>query len=153
MKENDIMLGDLVRRRWTCTDTGREVIKDLQVAEIRKNGNTLYAWSKNGNMGRVEDLEPIPLTAEILEKNGFKFDGSGQCSMMFLSKPQFAEGLRFNIYVGLKRKTIEVFAAHPIEKSPNWRKSNKVYLEVCGCYVHELQHAIRLCGIDLDIVI
>lgn len=77
----------------------------------------------------IDYLDPIPLTPEILEKNGFVFAGDGQMCMMFLSKPQFAEGLRFNIYVGLKRKTIEVFAAHPIEKSPNWRKSNKVYLE------------------------
>ena len=99
----------------------------------------------------LDAIEPVPLTPEILEKNGFKFDGSGQCSMMFLSKPQFAEGLRFNIYVGLKRKTIEVFAAHPIEKSPNWRKSNKVYLEVCGCYVHELQQALQLCGIKKEV--
>ena len=151
MKASDIQIGDWVRRRWTCADTGREIVKDFQVAEIRKNWDTLYVWKDGGNMGAVEQIEPIPLTPEILEKNGFKFDGSGQCSMMFLSKPQFAEGLRFNIYVGLKRKTIEVFAAHPIEKSPNWRKSNKVYLEVCGCYVHELQQAISLCGIDKEI--
>lgn len=96
-------------------------------------------------------LEPIPLTPEILEKNGFRFDGSGRRSMMFISEPHFADGIRFNIYVGLKHKTIEVFAAHPVEKSPNWRKSNKVYLEVCGCYVHELQNALSLCGIKHDI--
>ena len=96
---------------------------------------------------------PIPLTPEILEKNGFKFDGSGQRSMMFISTPHFDNGIRYNIYVGLKNKTIEVFAAHPVEKSPNWRKSNKVYLEVCGCFVHELQHALRLCGIEKDIIV
>lgn len=98
-------------------------------------------------------LEPIPLTPEILEKNGFKFDGSGQRSMMFISKPQFSDGIRFNIYVGLKHKTIESFAAHPVEKSSNWRKSNKVCLEVCGCYVHELQNALLLCGIEKEITI
>ena len=99
----------------------------------------------------VEELAGIPLTPEILEKNGFRFDGSGRRSMMFISEPHFADGIRFNIYVGLKHKTIEAFAAHPVEKSPNWRKSNKVYLEVCGCYVHELQHALRLCGIEKEI--
>lgn len=71
--------------------------------------------------------------------------------MMLISKPHFSEGIRYNIYVGLKKKTIDVFVAHPVEKSPNWRKSNKVYLEVCGLYVHELQHALRLCGIDKTI--
>lgn len=119
-------------------------------------------WSENRQVGLIDIemiaesvylAEPIPLTPEILEKNGFKFDGSGQCSMMFLSEPRYSEGQRFNIYVGFKHKTIEVFVAHPIEKSPNWRKINKAYLEVCGPYVHELQHALRLCWIDADIVI
>ena len=100
-----------------------------------------------------EYLDPIPLTPEILEKNGFKFDGSGQRSMMLISKPHFSEGIRYNIYVGLKKKTIEVFVAHPVEKSPNWRKSNKVYLEVCGLYVHELQHCLKLVGIDKEIIL
>lgn len=153
MNAKDLMIGDWVRRRWTCTDTGREVVKDFQITQICKNGENLYVYRSKGNMGRVDQIEPIPLTQEILEKNGFKFDGSGQCSMMFLSEPRFSEELRFNIYVGLKRKTIEVFAAHPIERLPNWRKSNKVYLEVCGCYVHELQHTLRLCGIDKEIEI
>jgi len=103
------------------------------------------------NIWDEDTFAPIPLTPEILEKNGFKFDGSGQCSMMFLSEPHFSEGQRFNIYVGLKHKTIEVFVAHPIEKSPNWRKTNKAYLEVCGPYVHELQHCLKLVGIDKEI--
>lgn len=140
MKANELMISDWVKfaGRYSGIDG------------IAEGG---YSVHISGRWAPTFDIEPIPLTQEILEKNGFKFDGSGQCSMMFLSEPQFAEGLRFNIYVGLKRKTIEVFAAHPIEKSPNWRKGNKVYLEVCGCYVHELQHAFRLCGIEKEIVL
>ena len=146
MKANEICIGDFVR-----------------VKHLSKSGKVYRIDAANGNKNcsvalfdgdfSLDDIEPIELTPEILEKNGFKFDGSGQRSMMFISTPHFDNGIRYNIYVGLKNKTIEVFAAHPVEKSPNWRKSNKVYLEVCGCFVHELQHALRLCGIEKDIIV
>lgn len=137
MKASELMVGDWVNLSKGNFSENRQV----GLVDIEMIAESVYL------------AEPIPLTPEILEKNGFKFDGSGQCSMMFLSEPRYSEGQRFNIYVGFKHKTIEVFVAHPIEKSPNWRKINKAYLEVCGPYVHELQHALRLCGIDLDIVI
>lgn len=122
MKENDIMLGDWVRRRWTCTDTGREVVKDFQVTEIHKLGNFLYAWGKSGNMGRVEQLEPIPLTAEIMEKN---FPGPE----VIVWWP-FLDGFH-----------CETQTYGDIMVSGKFR------------YAHQLQHALRLCWIDADIVI
>lgn len=116
MKATELMIGDWVRRRWTCSDTGREVVKDSQVTEIRKNGETLYAWSKNGNIGRVENLEPIPLTTEILEKNGF-----------------------------INSVDVALFD----------RETGRIESDfVCAAkleYIHELQHALRLCGIEREI--
>lgn len=136
MESNELMIGDWYAFRghpYKCTASDIASIAECE------------------EKGAQTDISEIPITPEILEKNGFKFDGSGQCSMMFLSEPRFSEGQRFNIYVGLKHKTIEVFVAHPIEKSPNWRKTNKAYLEVCGPYVHELQHCLKLVGIDKEI--
>lgn len=147
MKAEELCIGDWVEFPH-CIDR----IVDLPY--IRGNGLCAsFAASATLFTVPIEQLKPIPLTQEILEKNGFKFDGSGQRSMMLISTPHFSEGIRYNIYVGLKKKTIEVFSAHPEEKSPNWRKSNKVYLEVCGCYVHELQRALRLCNIDKEMVL
>lgn len=139
MKANELMIGNWVKSRGKIEQV-REVYDGFICTDSFKDSHDYY-------------FDPIPLTQEILEKNEFKFDGSGQRSMMLISTPHFSEGIRYNIYVGLKKKTIEVFVAHPVEKSPNWRKSNKVYLEVCGCYVHELQHALRLCGIEKEIVL
>jgi hypothetical protein len=139
MKENDIMLGDWVRRRWTCSDTWRKVVKDFQVTEIRKNGNTLYAWGKNGNMGRVEDLEPIPLTPEILEKNGFK-----------QSSEKSEHGyLRYYI------ESILIIECHQRYKGRYHFifRFGETRIHTTIRFIHELQHALRLCGIDLDIVI
>ena len=132
---------------------------------VRVKSLTLDGYFKEGVSfippwdGEVEvstlAIQPIPLTPEILEKNGFSWDGSGQRSMMLITPfgREDKDALRYNIYVGLKYRTIEVFAAHPQERKPGWRKSNKAFLEVCGPYVHELQHALRLCGIDKEIVI
>lgn len=156
MKATELMIGDWV---YGCTDpySPDEEQKKFPVKVIRIDiDGDIYTMGKSPSDDPYDyewwNIEPIPLTPEILEKNGFKYDGSGQRSMMLMT-PHGVSGTRWNIYVGLKHKTIDVFSAPPVEKSPGWRKHNKVYLEVCGCYVHELQHALRLCGIDKEIVL
>lgn len=142
------MLGD-----WLCYRIGEDKLSmPMQVCLISESevyltfdGNEADPWICD-----VDALVPIPLTAEILEKNNFdQWTGSGDSTKMCLSP--HGDGVRYNLYVGLKHKTIEVFCAPPVEKSPGWRKHNKVYLEVCGCYVHELQHALRLIGVEKEI--
>ena len=140
MKEQDLMIGDFIHHKTTG--------ETLQVTEILSWGVKVKEY--DDAVADSIDIQPIPLTREILEKNGFRFDGSGQMSMMLMT-PHGDSGTRWIINVGLKHKTIEVFSAPPLEKYPGCRKLNKVYLEVCGCYVHELQHAIRMCGIEKEI--
>lgn len=77
----------------------------------------------------IELIEPVPLTPEILEKNGFK-------NMGFFGK---CEVENWKILCDTKNVAI-IHKEHtdidiPIE------------------YVHELQHALRLCGIDKEIVL
>lgn len=122
-----LMLGDWVRRRWTCRDTGREVVKDFQLTAIQKIGESLYAWGKNGNMGRVEDLEPIPLTPEVLEKNGFVYN-----ELPFVQGWE-QYGLTLTVGGGGFRVSCGQNVAMIIDS------------------VHELQNALRLCGITLNI--
>lgn len=72
------------------------------------------------------DLEPIPLTADILEKNGFYYDEDRKFYLMgviFQIKPE--NGGRFSF-------------------------------KICGCpyplnTVHELQHVMRICGVEKEI--
>lgn len=136
MEAKDLMIGDWVKSRGKIEKV-TSVYEGYICTDSFKDSHDYY-------------FEPIPLTPEILEKNGFTWDGSGQRSMMF-NTPIDDEGVRYFIYVGFKRGTIEIHAAHPILKCERWRKANKVYLEVCGLYVHELQHALRLCGIEKEI--
>ena len=156
MKASELMTGDFV----TFKDSIKEGdIIPIQIVSIDLYGNCFVrigedAITLKGACDDIDlnDLSGVPLTEEILEKNGFRWDGSGQRSMM-LATDIGSPDLRYNIYVGLLKGTIEIHAAHPIETEPGsgWRKYNKVYLQVCGMYVHELQHALRLCGVEIEI--
>lgn len=93
----------------------------------------------------IDDIQPIPLTPEILEKNGFKkqFDYQWKyrdngCKIVISIAPQIKiEG--------------EMLGETPIN----------IMLEgalfdiniTSDCYVHTLQHILRLCGITLNIKI
>jgi len=152
MKIEDLMVGDWIHYKM---DLGKDGIyeKDIRITNIygcevncEVRGHEIISGK------RLDNLEPIPLTPEILEKNGFKWTGSGD-STGWLSTPWGYDGIRYNIYVGLKKKTIEVHSAHPELRTDSWRKVNKVSLEVCGCFVHELQHALRLCGINHEMIL
>lgn len=78
----------------------------------------------------VHDIEPIPLTPEILEKNGFE---DTICDAIWIST---------NCNLLWKDGKLKNFCREEDD-------------EVCiPCeYVHKLQHALKLCGIDKEIVI
>lgn len=150
MKPTDIQIGDLLTFEECLNDEAYPVIKVTGILQ-----DSFFARiddAKGEDELDYEGVVGIPLTAEILEKNGFRWDGSGQQEMMFMT-PHNDKGIRYNLYVGLKHKTINVYSTFPELKSPNWRKHNQVDLEVCGPYVHELQHALRLCGIEKEIIV
>ena len=82
--------------------------------------------SKLSQYGEYNDIKPIPLTKEILKKNGFRqvmFDFV--LDMMHIRRDENVEC--FYIVVGGKGTRID--------------------------YVHEFQHALKLCGIDKEIVL
>ena len=82
-------------------------------------------------------IEPIPLTPEILEKNGFEKNKFVKC---------------FSEYVLKKGESEIIVARGEIEEM--WIRrtlAERAYCLPYPKYVHELQHALRLCGIDLDI--
>ena len=116
MKANELMIGD-----WA--DFAPE-LGDQPIAKII-TVNDLYMID-NGRMV----VRPIPLTPEILEKNGFEdtmgdaFWISTSCNLLW------------------KDGKLQNFCREEDD-------------EVCiPCeYVHELQHALRLCKVDKEIVL
>lgn len=129
MKANELMLGNWVRLRHRFSD-GEEIVKDFQVTEIRTHHgpDDYYIWGERGNMGKIDDIEPITLTEEILEKNGwspitYKIEGAENvhCRPMEVAKDYVV----FEVSCG--------WGAYPV------------------VFVHQLQHLLRLFEIDKEI--
>lgn len=123
MKANELMIGD-----WVIGGSGSG--KPFKIGII--DPNFLY-WN---------EVQPIPLTPEILEKNGFRivFDGELHTS--------YFQDIEHFLYTEIK-----------VDKTGIYQKlsmcdclGNKVVLVECK-FVHQLQHALRLCGIDKNIVL
>jgi len=119
MEAKDLMIGDWVynHRNWECPIV--EIHKDSAVVIARHYGEEEFLLS---------DLRPIPLTPEILEKNGF------------VRNETWAEWVHYcdNIFID--------FTILENETSFHLDLPNAMI-----DYVHELQHALRLCGIDKEI--
>lgn len=124
MKENEIQIGDWVRR-----DYGGEV-KDFRVDSlIRDHTLEIGVYGDRGFMGYADQIEPVPLTAEMLERNGFK-----HIDIPF--SPEW-ELFGVTIYRGDGRFYLDY--------------GTNMSMEIM--YVHQLQHLLLLCGIIRDIVL
>ena len=121
------MIGD-----WVWYDNQPHQIRQLGVFGENRDGDSYPAVCVGkpngiGFMLERNEIDPIPLTPEILEKNGFVVE-SGFCYGNPLKYCVLVDGLW--IYI-----------------------SGENYFEGNLEYVHQLQHAIRLCGIEKKIIL
>ena len=151
MKENELMIGDWVQVK-DCIDQSYyfdeyEPGEIVQVRELLDNGiNPNWAGAEVSSILGLEDIQPIPLTPEILEKNGF-------------------EKLDFSHFqIGDRRLVLDADGRWDGPLSWHWvvtemdtnAKGQPVVLDYYVAtinYVHQLQHALRLCGITKEIQI
>lgn len=119
MKANELQIGDFVR----C---GEILVRITRISETSASGIDIDA------------LEPIPLTEEILKANGFihhDYWNKG-CYAYDAHKQDILWSMDF--YFAPKKGRMEFGAAGKKATINDWH---------CE-YVHELQHAIRLCGLN-----
>ena len=144
MKATELMIGD-----WVIF--GDEPLKvqhiynngyDDVVAEIVEDGTNEYGVYEEIKDVSVVYCSPIPLTPEILKKNGF-YDRNTQ---WYCKK--FGSYVCFDIAISLVYREIEVSKVcgagtdcEEVEYGSSIVFSN----DIC---VHTLQHALRLCGLD-----
>ena len=140
MEKNELMLGDWVLwhdKGWASDGKQCEETRRCQITSIRECGFSVEWTDEDGfcdveNNVFDEDVKPIPLTSEILEKNGWKdisFDSEADYYNDDVEMVSFYEGKDGNAWwwhVGLE-------LAAPIN------------------YVHELQHILKLFKIDKEI--
>ena len=123
MKANEIMVGDWVYLPSIMSDDKYPV----QVLEIQDDCIKYYGGGKK-MMVLFEHIEPIPLTPEILEKNGFVDERSNYAYR--------TDNYHVCYYCADEKLSINKYGA---------------ILDVHCFYVHQLQHALRLCEITLNI--
>lgn len=124
MKAEDLMIGDWVLVKELYFSNLTNVISEYQHQIRLKDFAEMY------NAGEYKKYEPIPLTTEILEKNGFY-------NSVLIDDYKITDGVHYNIdskqiLFGFEYGTV---------------------LEIDCCYVHELQHALKLCKIKKEIVL
>lgn len=125
MKATELMIGDLVT--YTGDDEGPITASIEGINEYSDFGIEIL-----GTCERIEDIEPIPLTPEILEKNGWictKGDNKPRHDIFYHTMLDYR---------------------HRLEVCPKggfyWQTNGSL---ICGIvYVHELQHALRLCRLN-----
>lgn len=134
MKANELMLGDWVQGH--LPNTPSKVVgipNEYRLAVITQGGAYMEL--------SIDDFLPIPLTPEILKKNGFDFlyssvpGGTPQEQRMRKVDTYKWQGIAVNYY----------------HETNDFQMVN--FRGVRFDYVHQLQHALRLCGIEKEIVL
>ena len=119
MKADELMVGD-----WVHNDLG----ETQQVVELREEGVMLYY----NDIYPYDDIQPIPLTPEILEKNGLTLSLYGE---------HFPEDKRYDLEISVVGGRIF------------WTINGHEYDIMHLRFVHELQHCLKLVGIKKEIQI
>lgn len=120
MKANELMIGDWV---YNTHNQQNEQVQEIGSGLVMLNYNDLYEY---------DEIEPIPLTPEILEKNGWMYIAEDK-----VFYPENLKGELPWIYY-ITDGTNDVF-----------RMKDFCNLQ----YVHQLQHALRLCEIEKEIIL
>ena len=140
MKAEELMIGDYIKHGFGGIG---------KVTELSKGIVTVYDKGLDDGEGNCEvnfaenEIQPIPLTPEILEKNGFVIKKKWAQIGNFGDSPLIMWHFEDNA-------TLHDFK-HELEIHQN--DTGKVHITIPCEYVHELQHALRLCSIDKEIVL
>lgn len=138
MKTRDLMMGDYI----SVKPSGMPI----KVSAVHHKKVAYHAIISKLIWVRESLLEPIPLIPEILEKNGFI------ANKHVYPYPYYE-------YTNEENK-LKVGFAFPHGNRTSYKDpwvyidSEDVFVEHLPCvFVHQLQHAFRLCGIEKEIVI
>lgn len=156
MKANELMIGD-----WVLLDGEPYQIRQLGIYGVDRDGEDYAAVcvGKPNGVGLIverNEIEPIPLTPEILAKNGFYYgytsDEEDIASNTIAQLSEEEKGWVWDEGAG----SVKVIF-------PN--ESDGGEIQICDqCFdrnmafgfsenimLHELQHALHLCGIEKEI--
>ena len=139
--EKDLMVGDLVQ--YGDIHTVKTRVLAISSVDNGKHWHIQVEPECPNSMRIVamHAVEPIPLTVEILRKNGF------------IIKKKWAQIGNFGDSPLIMWHFIDdpILRNYSTELEIHQNDTGKVHIHIPCKYVHELQHALRLCGIDKEI--
>lgn len=134
LKISDLSVGDWVKVRLNKCDYHEPDTFKAKVLSV-VNNSVGVGYDKSGIVmsALVEDLHPIPITAEMLEKNGFERSTSQfivyHTDKVWISYDNPSETWSVTMYINDFTSNLHANILH----------------------IHQLQHALRLAGVDKEI--
>ncbi|MBR3590292.1 MAG: hypothetical protein IKK89_05905 [Alistipes sp.] len=128
LKISDLSVGDLVLNKKGFPTKVQVITSEgnMRCGEDAKPEHSVHIW--------ITDVSPIPITPEILEKNGFRKNGKyNEWNIGEWNENPF-------IGVSLDRQSLRVR-----------HFDNDIFIEDKVLFVHQLQHALRLAGVEKEI--
>ena len=137
LKISDLSVGDWVMVEWPDGERWRGRLTRLSIT------GEVEVCCANGKQVRCSSdfISPIPITAEILEKNGWSTDG--MYATLRIDEHRHLE------YYYHEHRLRKWYCG--VDEWENHAKVNDITFAV-HCYsVHQLQHALRLAGVEKEI--
>lgn len=145
MKANELMIGD-----WVLTD----MLEQMQVCEIHEDEVML----DYNDMYDYADIQPILLNPQILERNGFYWGYTSNeydiASNTIVSLDEDDKGWVWDEGGGAVKIQFPTNSDGGVIVADDQSFDRFLTLHFCNdIYVHELQHILKLCKINKEIVL
>ena len=140
MKAKELMIGD-----WVLYNGQPKVVQMIDGYGDTELENEILC---DGMYHKPIEVSPIPLSAEILEKNGFEelMSEGEEVAAMFGRKPEPTGVWQY----GFGR--FDSVAYVPERSFLRIKFMEGYQADIANIkYVHELQHALRLCGVEKEV--
>lgn len=148
MKVNELSVGDWVQVRSVALRGEERLSPPMRVSAIGEDWVNTMIDHEQGDPFEddIKDIRPIPLTAGILEKNGFERISESPYVLEYRlcvdGKCESYLFVNFRLRTGMIQVCFDSAGTFP-----------KIGFTKYEMFVHDLQHALFMCGIDKDIIL
>lgn len=154
MKTNELMLGDLVTFKDCQMDKTPVIIEIMGIGyndTLQEDDSACLVridGDKSCDIIEIDDeIVGIPLTPEILEKNGFDYEKTNDVWILECGEIIIEVGIYHPDFINVSYKQITPDGIN------EGNISSICKIDGSDIMTHELQHALRLCGISKEIVL
>ena len=142
MNATDLMIGDYIQVKDNEGNSAAEFICDIEYI-IQWKAYGVRTCNCGGKWRNESEIEPIPLTRDIIERVGFPFNDNETHSAIQDIYAHRMEFFDFPLGSGF-------YIEHDTVDNTFWITDHAF---IRFKYVHEFQHVLKLCGINKKIIL